>query len=804
MKFTLNWLYEHLETDASVETLLDKLSVIGLEVEGVEDPEKTYAPFKVAKVTKAEKHPDADKLQVCTVKTDDGEITVVCGAHNARAGMTAIFAPVGSYVPGLDITLSKGKIRGVESHGMLVSMREMGLSDEHEGIIDLEDRWAVGTPLTEVFKLNDKVIEIAITPNRNDALGVRGIARDLAACDLGKLKEKPIHAAKGSYPCPIDIKIAYEGNDKPCFAFAGRVIRNVKNGPSPEWLQKRLKDIGLRPINALVDITNFISYDRARPLHVYDAAKLKGAISARAGVDGETFLALDGKEYAVDGDCCVISDEAGVLGLGGIIGGEHSGVTDETTEVFIESALFEPSAIAKAGRKLGIHSDARYRFERGVDPASCLAGLEQASQMALEICGGEASEVKLAGEIPSGERIISFDPDLVEQLTGLQISNAEIKHILTRLGFWMAGTEAPYKVAVPSWRPHVQNPSSLVEEVVRIVGLDRLQTTMLPRIHAVPSAVLTPLQLRTRRARRLLAGRGLVEAITWSFLPKEPAKLFGGGAKELTLDNPISVDMAHMRPSLLAGLLLAAQKNVDRGFHDLGLFEVGQIYENDTDKGQFMAASGLRRGSYRHEGAGRHWSGAGKNVDLFDAKADAFALLAALGYDASNAQITRDVPSWFHPGRAGRIQLGPKLILGYFGELHPKVLKALDIKGSVVAFELILDNIPLPKAKATRAKSAVELYPYQAVKRDFAFVVDAAVEAATILRAAQGADKKLITDVNVFDLFQGASLGADKKSVAFEVTIQPQERTLTDEEIEAISAKIIANVEKSTGGQLRG
>ena len=803
MKFTLNWLYEHLETDEKLDTLLDKLSVIGLEVEGVEDPAKTFAPFKVAKVKKAEKHPDADKLQVCTVETVDGEITVVCGAPNARAGMTAVFAPVGSYVPGLDITLTKGKIRGVESHGMLVSMREMALGEDHEGIIDLEDKWAVGTPLTEVFNITDKVIEIAITPNRNDALGVHGIARDLAACDLGKLKQNPIQAVKGTYPCPISVSLDFAG-DKACFAFAGRLIKNVKNGPSPKWLQDRLKAIGLRPINALVDITNYISYDRARPLHVYDADKLQGNISARFGKAGESFAALDNKTYTVDETMCVIADEAGVLGLGGVIGGESSGVTNETVNVFIESALFEPSNIAQTGRKLGINTDARYRFERGVDPASCLPGIEQATHMALEMCGGEPSEVVLAGVIPSGERIIEFDPALVEKMTGMKLDYIEIKHILTKLGFWVAGSEIPLKVAVPSWRPHVQNPSSLVEEVVRIVGLDRLKPTMLPREAAVPKPVLTPLQLRTRKSRRLLAGRGLVEAVTWSFLPEHEAKVFGGGSKERMLDNPISVDMSHMRPSLLPGLMLAAQKNADRGFSDIGLFEVGQIYQNDTPEGQQMAASGVRRGSYKHGASGRHWSGKTANVDVFDAKSDAFATLEALGYSTANAQITRDVPAWFHPGRSGRIQLGPKLILGWFGELHPKVLKELDVKGPMVAFELILDAIPVAKPKATRAKPAVEMTPYQAVSRDFAVVMEKSVEAASIIRAASGADKKLITDVKIFDQFEGSSLGDGKKSVAFEVIITPRDRTLTDEEIDAISAKVIANVEKSTGGTLRG
>ena len=803
MKFTLSWLKEHLETEEKLETLLVKLSAIGLEVEGVENPAETFAPFKVAKVKKAEKHPDADKLQVCVVETSEGDLQVVCGAKNARAGMTAIFAPVGSYVPGIDLALTKGLIRGVESHGMLVSEREMALSDEHEGIIDLEDKWAVGTPMVEVFGLDDPVIEIAITPNRPDALGVHGIARDLAAAGLGKLKDRTVPAASASFPCPVDIKLEFEGAEKPCFAFSGRLIRGVKNGPSPAWLQKRLKAIGLRPINALVDITNYISYDRCRPLHVYDANKLTGNISARLGRTGEKFLALDGKEYEVDETMCVIADEAGVLGLGGVIGGEESGVTEETTDVFIESALFDPISIALTGRKAGINSDARYRFERGVDPASTIQGLEFATQMALEICGGEASEVKLAGKIPEDERIISFDPALVKKLAGIDLSFVEIKHVLSRLGFWVAGQDAPYKVAVPSWRPHSQNPSSLVEEVVRIVGIDQLKPQTLPRENAVVRPVLTPLQLRTRKAKRLLATRGLVEAVNWSFLPQKAAEAFGGGKAELELANPISVELSHMRPSLLPGLLMTAQKNADRGFSDLGLFEVGQIYENDSETGQFMAASAIRRGTYRHEGAARDWAGNMGPVDVFDAKADAFALLQSLGFDASTAQITRDVPNWFHPGRAGRIQLGPKLILGYFGELHPKILKAMDVKGPLVAFELILDNLPLPKAKTTKAKPALDLVPFQPVRRDFAFVMEKSVPAASVLKAAQGADKKLITDVRIFDLFEGASIGEGRKSVAFEVTIQPQSHTLTDDEIEAISAKVIENVAKSTGGALR-
>jgi phenylalanyl-tRNA synthetase beta chain len=804
MKFTLAWLKEHLDTDAPLAAIVDKLTMIGLEVESVADRGKMLAPFTVARVISAERHPNADRLRVCMVDTGTGDpVQVVCGAPNARAGMKGVFVPPGAFIPGKNMTLGVGNIRGVESRGMLVSEFELQISDNHEGIIELPDAAPVGANYAQWAGLDDPMIEINLTPNRADCAGVDGIARDLAAADMGKLRETSIRPVEGRFPCPVKVTLDFGTTPSLCPAFGLRLVRGVKNGPSPAWLQRRLVAIGLRPINALVDITNFITYDRGRPLHVFDAAKVHGNLTVRRARDGETLLALDGKRYALDPTICVIADESGVESLSGIMGGEASGCAETTTDVLIESALWDPLNIAQTGRKLGINSDARYRFERGVDPAFMLPGLELATRMVLDLCGGEPSQVTVAGtpEVPA--RIIDLPLDEVPRLSGLTVDQREVERVLGRLGFLVAGTGKNLKVTVPSWRGDVEGKADLVEEVVRILGVDRIPATPFDRGETPRKPVLTPIQLRTRKAKRALAARGMVEAVAWSFISKAQAELFGGGKAELALANPIASDLSDMRPSLIPGLVAAAQKNADRGFADVALFEVGQVFRGDRPQDQLTAASGVRRALAKVTGIGRSWSPPAGEVDAFDAKADALAVLAAAGAPAQALQVVPGGPPWFHPGRSGTIQIVPQNVLGHFGELHPRALEALDAEGPLVAFEVILENIPQPKARATRARPVLELSPFQPVERDFAFAVDRTVKAADILRATQSVDRKLITNVTVFDVYEGEGIEPGKKSIAITVTLQPREKTMTDAEIEAVAAKIVAEVGKRTGGVLR-
>ncbi|HWL31044.1 MAG TPA: phenylalanine--tRNA ligase subunit beta [Xanthobacteraceae bacterium] len=805
MKFTLSWLKEHLDTDATLEQIVEKLTMVGLEVESVEDPGKTLAPYVIARVISAVPHPNADRLRVCMVDTGDGKpIQVVCGAPNARGGMTAVFGPPGAYVPGKDITLAIGNIRGVESRGMMISGAEIGVSDDHDGIIELPEDAPVGSGYAKYAGLDDAVIDINLTPNRPDCTGVNGIARDLAAADLGDFKERTPKPVKGAFPCPVSVTLDFGPSPSLCPAFALRLVRGVKNGPSPDWLQRRLKAIGLRPINALVDITNFITFDRGRPLHVFDAAKVKGNLVVRRANNGETLLALDGKTYTLDNAMCVIADDNGVESLAGIMGGEASGCDENTTDVLIESALWEPINIAQTGRKLGINSDARYRFERGVDPNFMLPGLELATQMVLDLCGGTPSEIAVAGKADAPDKVIDFPTGELKRLAGLDLNLTEMRRVLTKLGFFVAGQDQRVKVAAPSWRPDIEGKADIVEEIVRIVGVDRIPSTPFGRGTAPRKPVLTTLQRRTRKARRALAARGLTEAVTWSFISRPQAELFGGGRPELALANPIAAELSDMRPSLIPGLVAAAQRNADRGFADVALFEVGQIFQGDTPEDQFTAATGVRRALAKSDGAGRHWSSKTTPVDAFDAKADAFAVLAAAGAPAQALQVVPGGPAWFHPGRSGTIQIGPQNILGHFGELHPRALEALGAEGPLVAFEVILERIPESKAKATRAKPVLELSPFQPISRDFAFVVDRAVKAGDIVRTAQAADRKLVTNVTVFDVYEGKGIDEGKKSIAIAVTIQPRDKTLTEKEIDALAAKLVAEIGKRTGGVLRG
>ncbi|MCQ4631567.1 phenylalanine--tRNA ligase subunit beta [Shinella sp. CPCC 100929] len=807
MKFTLSWLKDHLDTDASLEDICAKLTAIGLEVEDVDD-KAAFKPFVIAKVVSAEQHPNADKLRVLMVDTGKGDpIQVVCGAPNARTGLVGAFAAPGTYVPGIDVTLAVGTIRGVESRGMMCSEKELEISDSHDGIIDLPADAPVGQSYAAYAGLDDPVIEINLTPNRPDCTSIFGIARDLAASGLGTLKapKAPSFAVEGE--TPVKVKLDLGGDDHLCPGFALRLVRGVRNGPSPRWMQQRLIAIGLRPINALVDITNYMTFDQGRPLHVFDAAKVKGNLVVRRAAEGEKVLALNTREYTLNPSNVVIADDNGVESIGGIMGGEHSGCDAETTDVLIESALWDPMNIAKSGRSHGIITDARYRFERGVDPEYMVPGLERATELVLELCGGTAAKTDVVGYKGYDAKIVDFPFTDVKRLTGLDVSSDESVDILTRLGFKVSGSGERVSVAVPSWRPDVDGKADLVEEVMRIHGVDNIKPAPLESHGAVNGRILTTLQIRSRLAKRALASRGMMEAVTWSFIPKAHAELFGGGAASLALSNPIAADMSDMRPSLLPGLLAAAQRNADKGYGDVALFEVSGTYENDRPEGQRRVAGGVRRGTASLAGSGRLWSnaakGGGKPVDVYDAKADALAVIEACGLPMGNVQIEAGAPAWYHPGRSGTIKMGPKVVLGYFGEFHPKALGVLDVSGALAGFEIYVDAMPEPKKKATRTKPALDLSPFQAVKRDFAFVVDKTVDAGAIVRAATGADRKLIAGVTVFDVFEGTSLGEDKKSIAIEVVIQPTDKTLTDEDFEALTAKIVGNVVKTTGGTLR-
>ncbi|AVO37484.1 phenylalanine--tRNA ligase subunit beta [Pukyongiella litopenaei] len=798
MKFTLSWLKDHLDTDASVDEIAEALTDLGLEVEDITDPAARLADFTLGYVKHAEKHPDADRLRVCRVETDEGEKQIICGAPNAREGITVVVAKPGTYVPGIDTTIQVGKIRGIESHGMMASEREMELSEEHDGIIELPsgkvgDRFIDWLAENDPAKV-DPVIEIAITPNRPDALGVQGIARDLAARGLGTLKQRDGDPVPGDFPCPVAVSIDDDTADG-CPLFAGRVIRGVRNGPSPQWLQDRLRAIGLRPISALVDITNFFTYDRNRPLHVFDMAKVAGGLRVHRASGGESLTALDERDYVLQPGMMVISDDNGPESIAGIMGGEETGVTGDTVDVFVESAYWNHVQIALTGRSLKINSDARYRFERGVDPAFTLTGLELATRMILDICGGEPSDVVVAGAVPDHSRAYALDTKRVQSLVGMDIPAADQRQTLTRLGFRLEGDMAH----VPPWRPDVQGPADLVEEVARIASLTRLEGRPLARLgDGVPRPVMTPQQRRSQAARRTCAALGYNECVTYSFIDRQAAALFGGGDDATMLENPISSEMSHLRPALLPGLLRAAARNQARGYMDLALFESGPAFHGGEPGEQHLLISGLLVGRTGPKDV----HGASRPVDVYDVKADAEAVLAAIGAPA-RVQILRGARDWWHPGRHGRICLGPKKVLGVFGELHPRVLAEMDVKGPAMAFTIWPGQVPLPR-RSGAARGALELRDLQAVERDFAFVVDADVEALALVNAAAGADKALIESVRVFDEFIGGSLGEGKKSLAITVRLQPTETTLKDADIEAVGTRIVEKVAKATGGVLRG
>ncbi|MEJ0045822.1 MAG: phenylalanine--tRNA ligase subunit beta [Rhodospirillales bacterium] len=817
MKFTLGWLREHLETDATLDRLTEKLSAIGLEVEQVIDPAAPLAPFRTARVIEAVQHPNADRLRVCRVDAGTGaEIQVVCGAPNARTGMGAVFAPPGAVMPGTGITLKVGEIRGVQSAGMLVSARELALGEDHDGIIEIPADTQPGLPYASWARLDDPVIEIGVTPNRGDALAVRGVARDLAAAGLGRLRPWDAAALHGPRS-PIVWKNDFvEG----CPWILGRHIGNVRNGPSPEWLARRLLAIGLRPISALVDITNYFTIDLGRPLHVFDADLVSGATMAvRRGVGGESFVALDGDSYEVTDADVVIADASGVISLGGIMGGQSTGVSDATRNVFVECALFDPVRVALTGRRQQLHSDARARFERGVDQSLLPRGLDAATRMIIDLCGGEASDPVSAGAEPNWRRDATLRFERLAGLGGADVAPDAAVGILQRLGFDVRERDAKtVTVAVPPWRNDIAGDTKLdtggqveqqravqaaegaalvepecdlIEEVLRIHGLDHVPAVSLPRLAPVPVPTLTPRQSRAALARRALAARGLAECVTFSFLSGAEAALFGPTPESLRVINPIAADLDQMRPTPVATLVAAALRNDARGYKDGALFEVGPAF---SEAGQTLVAAGLRTGA-----TPRHWRAASRPVEALDAKADLWALLAALGVPAEALSTVAEAPDYYHPGRSGVVTQGPKTVLGQFGELHPSVQAKLGLDQPAVAFELFLDRIADPKR---RRRAAPELPPLQPVRRDFAFVVPRDLPAETVLRAVRGAERNLIARATLFDVYKGDNVAAGQKSLGVEVVLQPKDRTLTDAEIEAACARIVQAVAKA-GGSLR-
>jgi phenylalanyl-tRNA synthetase beta chain len=803
MKLTLGWLRRHLETEAPLAAICDRLVGLGHEVEEVIDRAKDLAPFTVALVVAARPHPNADRLSVCTVDTGAERIEVVCGAPNARAGMKGVFARIGTVIPGTGLELKRSEIRGVASHGMLCSEREMGLGQDHDGIIELSPDAPVGRPFAEVMGLDDPVLDLKITPDRADCFGVRGIARDLAAAGLGRLKSLEIAPVPGRFASPIAVDLRFdEETASACPLFLGRHIRGLANRPSPRWLADKLSAIGLRPISALVDITNWLTVDLNRPVHAFDAGKIAGPFHVRLARPGESIAALNGKTYALDPSMTVICDSSGPLSLGGIMGGSATGCGPDTTEVFLEIALFDPVRTAATGRKLALESDARQRFERGLDPQFAGPGMEEATRLVLELCGGEASHVVVAGAAPPGPPPVAFRPSRVAGLGGLAVEPAKSRRLLESLGCRIAADEADrWAVLPPTWRHDLAVEADLVEEVLRLEGFEAIPPVSLPRSSPLTRPMLTQRQARARRARRRLAARGLMEAVTWSFLPRAHAELFagGGGANpELRLANPISAELDWMRPSGLPNLIAACRRNADRGFDDIGLFEVGPAYADATTRGQSLLASAVRRG----QTGPRHWASPPRPVDAMDAKADALSVLAACGVSAASLRAVPGGPAWYHPGRSGEVRQG-SLVLAHFGELHPNVLAAMDVEGPLVGCEVMLDAVPDLKERGGRTRPPLDAPSLLPVARDFAFVVAASVAAEKIVKAAKGADRALVADVAVFDVYRGKGLPPGHVSIAIAVTLQPRERTLTEKDIEAVSAKIVAAVAKATGGVLR-
>lgn len=800
MKFTINWLKDYLSTNANIDEIHEAMTMAGLEVEEIENPGEKLGAFSVAKIIEAVQHPNADKLRVCQVDTFQGRLEIVCGAPNARASLTTIFAPIGTCVEALGVTLEAKPVRGVVSNGMMCSYSELGIEGDSSGIIELPNDIEVGTPAAVALGLNDAVIDFEVTPNRPDWLGVNSIARELSARGLGDFKDREIKKIDGSFDCPVAISTPAPDA---CPIFAGRVVRNVKNGPSPKWLQERLTAIGLRPINALVDITNFISYDRARPLHVYDLAKLKGNISARMGQTGESFVALDGKTYEITPNMCVIADDSGVLGLGGIMGGETTGCDENTTDVFIESAYFAPLSIFQTGRATGIQSDAKYRFERGVDPDFVVGGLDLATQMVIELCGGEASKSVISGATPALPKPLDFNPKEITRLTGFELSNAQIIEILGRLGFECKDNGASINIKVPSWRGDVKEGADIVEDVARIYGFDKLPMAQLstPKNRQLISREKQSLNI----ARRALASFGYNEVVTWSFVKKSYATLFGapsnsnqiGGEpsnKKLEIANPINDELEYMRPSALINLITAAGRNIAKGFDKVSIFEAGPIYLSDAVDGQKSVIAAIATGETRN------WNGAIK-PDVYSIQADLMATLSNMGAPIGGLMMSNGASAHFHPGRSGQLKMG-KMVAAEFGQIHPKTAKILGVSQDIYGFEIFIDTLPKAKQKPSKARAKLELSPFMPLARDFAFIIDKDKNTADLVRAVQNADKNLIKSVNVFDVYSGKGVEDGKVSIALEVMIAPQNATLNDADIDALSQKILAAATKQ-GAVLR-
>ncbi len=794
MKFTLSWLKEHLDTTATVDEIAETLTKIGLEVEEVYNPAKSLEGFVTAKVEDLQNHPDSDHLHVLKVNDGKQTLQIVCGAPNVALGMVGVLAPVGTLIPAFGEKIQVGKIRGVESFGMMCSERELGVGEDHTGIIRLADATPAGLAAAQVLNV-DPVIEISITPNRAECLGVRGVARDLAAAGLGTLKPLKTVKNNGTFKSPINVTI--EDFDA-CPTYVGRYIRNVNNkAETPKWMKDRLTAIGLRSISPLVDVTNYINYDLARPLHVFDADKLNGDICVRMAHEGEKFVSLEGKEYALDSRSLGICDGAGIQCLGGIMGGVEKGCSAETKNVFLECALFAPECIARTGRKFQIDSDSRYRYERWVDPMSNISGADYATQLILEICGGEASEPVIAGEEKCAPRAAYLRPERMKSFAGIEVSKEKIVEILTKLGFEVSDEGHRLKAVSPTWRGDIEGEHDLVEEVVRMIGLDAIPAETLPTSQ-FPKTVLTPAQRRAVTVRHELAARGMLETVTWSFTDSKLIEAFAAGREKVALCNPITSELDVMRPSLLPNLLIGLKNNISRGYPNVCLFEVGPAFYGRKPGEQNLVAGGIRSG----QTAKKHWSGEDRSYDVFDAKADALAAIAAADGPFDSAQTTCDAPVYYHPGRSGALRLG-RNVLAYFGELHPQVLKKFGIKQRVVGFEVMLDNIPLPRGSKDKARKKLELSAFQPVDKDLAFVLDRQVSAADVIAAAKNADRTHISEVRVFDVYEGENLPAGKKSLALSLTLQPVENTFSDTDIETLMNKVIVDVGKKCGGELR-
>ncbi|MBL0942068.1 MAG: phenylalanine--tRNA ligase subunit beta [Alphaproteobacteria bacterium] len=798
MKMSLSWLKDYLETEASLEEIALRLTMLGLVVDDIHEARKDLEAFSIVEIIEALPHPNAHRLQVCKVNIGSKILQIVCGAPNARVGLKTVLAPIGSQIPATKLTLKPIQIRGIDSQGMLCSAKELNLEGDAEGIIEVPDDAMVGKSYAAYIGLDDPVLDIEITPNRGDCLGAYGLARDLAAAGVGTLKPLKIPKIVDQGPSILKVRISPEAQ-KSCPFFAGRVIQGVQNKPSPAWLQQRLRTIGLRPISALVDITNYLAYDLGRPMHVFDADKISVDLQVRFSKTGEILKGLDGKTYTLDHDMTVVADQNGPLAIAGIIGGESSSCTEATTNVFIESALFEPVAVASTGRRLNIITDSRYRFERGVDADLIIPAIEIVTQFIIEHCGGIPGEIITAGILPSEKETISFNPHKVKTIGGVQLSNQHIEIILKNLGFTIEQASDAWRITVPSWRQDVALEADLIEELVRVHGYDNIPVVPLPLPqYTNPFRGKAGQDLRQKRAwiaRRCLASRGLNEALTWSFVTHDNAQLFGGGDPALKLTNPISTDLSDMRPSLLSNLIAACQRNHNRGYPHEALFEVGSQFHSIHPEGEKIVVTGVRMG----DATPRHWLQKQRPVDSFDVKADSMAVLEAFGIDRETLQITASAPGWYHPGRSGAILLGPKTVLAYFGEIHPQVLAQMDVQDAIVGFELFLDAVPSLRPK----NKPLKISPYQPTERDFAFVVNQEVTAGQLISAVRKADRELIKDVVVFDVYQGKGVEEGKKSIALSVRFEPQEATLTDAQITALFDAIVENVKLTTGGELR-